>query len=161
MKKEFFLYHLVLPHSRINWNETMPILLIQWGFVWWLQGKTESTKLILQYLASVSGQATEIQEQILEATPILEGDRSYVSAYILAFGNAKTIRNKNSSRFVHKIGIFLTNSRENTSTFTSTKMGKELLAPKLNNVSAVGVFCWDRSIFFVSFIVQIYWRNLE
>lgn len=58
-------------------------------------GKTEATKQALNYLAYIAGSATGIQSKILKASPILEG-----------WGNAKTLRNNNSSRFGKYIEIW-------------------------------------------------------
>lgn len=51
-------------------------------------GKTETAKIAMQYLAALGG-GSGIEYEILKTNPILE-----------AFGNAKTSRNDNSSRFV-------------------------------------------------------------
>ena len=54
-------------------------------------GKTEASKKVLQYIAAASGHISTVEgvkDKLLQSNPLLE-----------AFGNAKTNRNDNSSRF--------------------------------------------------------------
>ncbi|CAK7226748.1 class II myosin [Sporothrix curviconia] len=69
-------------------------------------GKTEAAKRIMQYIANVSGgeegsDIQQIKDMVLATNPLLE-----------SFGNAKTLRNNNSSRFGKYLQIHFNNQGE-------------------------------------------------
>ena len=78
-------------------------------------GKTETNKHLMHYLAWRSrsgGGASSLAEAILQSNPVLE-----------AFGNAKTSRNNNSSRFGKFVKILI----DNKGLITGAKMASYLL----------------------------------
>ncbi|KAF7547444.1 hypothetical protein G7Z17_g7717 [Cylindrodendrum hubeiense] len=68
-------------------------------------GKTEAAKRIMQYIANVSGGESgdikEIKDMVLATNPLLE-----------SFGNAKTLRNNNSSRFGKYLQLYFNTAGE-------------------------------------------------
>ncbi|KEY64244.1 hypothetical protein S7711_09037 [Stachybotrys chartarum IBT 7711] len=68
-------------------------------------GKTEAAKRIMQYIANVSGGESgdikQIKDMVLATNPLLE-----------SFGNAKTLRNNNSSRFGKYLQIHFNSNGE-------------------------------------------------
>ena len=68
-------------------------------------GKTWTAKQIMHYIAAVSGAQADVmrvKDVILESNPLLE-----------AFGNAATLRNNNSSRFVRYTDFLSRETDEN------------------------------------------------
>ena len=71
-------------------------------------GKTEATKIFLRYITKISsgsgdGQVSEgsLQDRLLSSNPVME-----------SFGNAKTVRNDNSSRFGKFIRILFSKKKD-------------------------------------------------
>eukprot|EP00946_MAST-07B_sp_MAST-7B-sp1_P004970 g4970.t1 len=62
-------------------------------------GKTEATKLIMQYLARVTNSSSLASQKVSSELPMLEDRVLQTNPILEAFGNAKTTRNDNSSRF--------------------------------------------------------------
>ena len=64
-------------------------------------GKTYTVRVCLGYLSEAAGSPTGIEKQIMAANPLLE-----------AFGNAKTLRNDNSSRFGKFVRLYFSDRNQ-------------------------------------------------
>uniref|UniRef100_A0A8B9K9Y1 Myosin-9 n=1 Tax=Astyanax mexicanus TaxID=7994 RepID=A0A8B9K9Y1_ASTMX len=64
-------------------------------------GKTENTKKVIQYLAHVASSHKTKKDQVSYSLPLGELEKQLLQAnpILEAFGNAKTVKNDNSSRF--------------------------------------------------------------
>ncbi|XP_058622084.1 myosin-7-like isoform X1 [Onychostoma macrolepis] len=68
-------------------------------------GKTVNTKKVIQYFASIAAVTTGKKDASAEKKGTLEDQIIQCNPALEAFGNAKTIRNDNSSRFVSVVHI--------------------------------------------------------
>ncbi|KAI0023838.1 P-loop containing nucleoside triphosphate hydrolase protein [Xylariomycetidae sp. FL0641] len=97
-------------------------------------GKTEAAKRIMQYIANVSGgESAEIQhikDMVLATNPLLE-----------SFGNAKTLRNNNSSRFGKYLQIhFNANGEPIGADITNYLLEKTRVVSQITNERSFHIF---------------------
>ena len=87
-------------------------------------GKTEATKHC-SYLAEVAGSEQNVEAKVLQANPLLE-----------AFGNAKTLRNNNSSRFGKFIEVHFSPPAGSRARASSSTCSKRRACPARRRASA-------------------------
>ncbi|KAL4957338.1 P-loop containing nucleoside triphosphate hydrolase protein [Aspergillus filifer] len=97
-------------------------------------GKTEAAKRIMQYIASVSGGSDssiqQTKDMVLATNPLLE-----------SFGNAKTLRNNNSSRFGKYLSLeFNTNGEPVGANITNYLLEKSRVVGQITNERNFHIF---------------------
>ncbi|KAJ5124850.1 Myosin tail 2 [Penicillium bovifimosum] len=97
-------------------------------------GKTEAAKRIMQYIASVSGggdsSIQQTKDMVLATNPLLE-----------SFGNAKTLRNNNSSRFGKYLELeFNTNGEPVGANITNYLLEKSRVVGQITNERNFHIF---------------------
>ncbi|KAF7591496.1 class II myosin [Aspergillus hancockii] len=97
-------------------------------------GKTEAAKRIMQYIASVSGGSDssiqQTKDMVLATNPLLE-----------SFGNAKTLRNNNSSRFGKYLELeFNTNGEPVGANITNYLLEKSRVVGQITNERNFHIF---------------------
>ncbi|XP_061562372.1 myosin-1B-like isoform X3 [Phycodurus eques] len=109
-------------------------------------GKTVNTKRVIQYFATIAGSGDKkkdsgatgklqgnLEDQIISANPLLE-----------AFGNAKTVRNDNSSRFGKFIRIHFGTTGKLASADIETLADKAAYLMGLNSADLLKALCYPR-----------------
>jgi Myosin heavy chain len=94
-------------------------------------GKTEATKIIMQYLAKTSHtrNTSQLEQQVLSSNPLLE-----------SFGNARTLRNDNSSRFGKFIQIKIQNGHISGATIRNYLLEKTRIVQQIEGERNYHIF---------------------
>ena len=87
-------------------------------------GKTEATKIIMQYLARITSSSSSVHEEEEEEVTLEERVLS-VNPLLESFGNARTLKNDNSSRFGKYIQITFTPPNANSNTSNDNNNNKK------------------------------------
>jgi Myosin head (motor domain) len=111
-------------------------------------GKTENTKKVIAYFATIGASTKKpseadkakgsLEDQVVQTNPVLE-----------AFGNAKTVRNDNSSRFVSSANLKEKLATVNTDSLPLFRVNSSVsISPDLVNwlVLILRPTCWRRLV---------------
>jgi hypothetical protein len=115
-------------------------------------GKTENTKKVIAYFATIGASTKKTAEQLAndQKKGSLEDQVVQTNPVLEAFGNAKTVRNDNSSRFVSssKLGSFLLDTNDFSFPLANRVNSSVSISPTLVNcpVLILRLTFWKRLV---------------